>query len=187
VSAAVPWTLELGIVNRLFNHWAAAAGQPHHSPGSAKANGREPKTSLGRVFNFKLGCFDDVWVLIYADACPHLWLKTRPRFSPVSFSLSMHSHLHLSSMLHFLLQLLDTHMKKLIILALSVIIMKKRRETMSMESLVSSSALFTFWLGSLPLSDVFFITYLAPCKTTFLFTSVGNVIKLFKAVSYNFS
>ncbi len=28
--------------------------------GSAKANGREPKTCLGRVFNYKLGCFGDV-------------------------------------------------------------------------------------------------------------------------------
>jgi len=26
-------------------------------PGSAKANRREPKSYLGRVFNFKLGCF----------------------------------------------------------------------------------------------------------------------------------
>jgi|APCry1669190288_1035285.scaffolds.fasta_scaffold169792_1 hypothetical protein len=26
-------------------------------PGSAKANGREPKSCLNRVFNFKLGCF----------------------------------------------------------------------------------------------------------------------------------
>ena len=25
--------------------------------GSTKANGREPKSCLGRVFNFKLGCF----------------------------------------------------------------------------------------------------------------------------------
>ncbi len=32
--------------------------------GSAKANGKEPKTGMGRVFNFKLGCFDDVRVLI---------------------------------------------------------------------------------------------------------------------------
>jgi hypothetical protein len=39
---------------------------------SMKANGREPKTGFGRVFNFKLGCFDDVCVLVYADACPHL-------------------------------------------------------------------------------------------------------------------
>jgi hypothetical protein len=57
--------------------------------GSVKAKGREPKTGLDRVFNIKLGCFDDVCVLIYADARPHLYLKTRPRFSPVSFSLSM--------------------------------------------------------------------------------------------------
>jgi hypothetical protein len=40
--------------------------------GSAKANGREPKTGLGRVFNFKSGCFDDVHILIYADTLPHL-------------------------------------------------------------------------------------------------------------------
>jgi len=40
--------------------------------GSAKANGREPKTGLGRVFNFKSGCFDDVHVLIYADTLPNI-------------------------------------------------------------------------------------------------------------------
>jgi hypothetical protein len=28
-----------------------------HKPGSAKANGKEPKSCLGRVFNFKLGPF----------------------------------------------------------------------------------------------------------------------------------
>ena len=28
--------------------------------GSAKASGREPKTCLGQVFNYKLGCFEDV-------------------------------------------------------------------------------------------------------------------------------
>jgi hypothetical protein len=27
------------------------------NPGSSKANGREPKSCLGRVFNFKSGCF----------------------------------------------------------------------------------------------------------------------------------
>ncbi len=57
--------------------------------GSAKANGRESKTSLGQVFNFELGCFDDVRLLIYVDARPHLKLKTQPRFSPVSLSFSM--------------------------------------------------------------------------------------------------
>jgi hypothetical protein len=47
--------------------------------GSAKANRREPKTYLGRVFNNKLGCFDDVHELIYVDARPDLKLKTRPK------------------------------------------------------------------------------------------------------------
>ncbi len=44
-----------------------------------KANGREPKTRLGQVYNYKLGCFDDVHVLIYVYAYPHLLLKTRPK------------------------------------------------------------------------------------------------------------
>ncbi len=30
------------------------------SAGSVKVIGREPKTCLGRVFNYKLGCFEDV-------------------------------------------------------------------------------------------------------------------------------
>ncbi len=45
---------------------------PKLRPGCAKANGREPKTYLGRVFNYKLGCFDDVHVHIFMDASPHL-------------------------------------------------------------------------------------------------------------------
>jgi len=52
-----------------FNHWL---GEEQDKEGRAKANGREPKTGLGWVFNFKLGCFDDVHVLIYADAHTHL-------------------------------------------------------------------------------------------------------------------
>jgi hypothetical protein len=40
--------------------------------GSAKANGREPKTGLGRVFNSKSGCFDDEYLLIYINARPQL-------------------------------------------------------------------------------------------------------------------
>jgi len=40
--------------------------------GSAKANGREPKTCLGRVFNHKLGCFNDVHVFVYVDTRPYL-------------------------------------------------------------------------------------------------------------------
>ncbi len=51
---------------------------------SGKTNWREPKTGWGLVFNFKLGCFDDVCVFIYAEARPHLQLKTQPRFSPFS-------------------------------------------------------------------------------------------------------
>jgi hypothetical protein len=41
-------------------------------PGSTKANGRVTKTCLSQVFNYKLGCFDDVHVLIYVDMRPHL-------------------------------------------------------------------------------------------------------------------
>ncbi len=59
--------------------------QKHAVPGSVKANGREPKSCLGQVFNYKLGCFDGMHILICADARPHLELKTRPRFCPVSF------------------------------------------------------------------------------------------------------
>ncbi len=39
---------------------------------SEKANGRETKTCLGRVFNSKLGCFNDAHALIYVDTCPYL-------------------------------------------------------------------------------------------------------------------
>jgi hypothetical protein len=35
-------------------------------------SGREPKTGLGRVFNFKSGCFDDEYLLIYMNARPQL-------------------------------------------------------------------------------------------------------------------
>jgi hypothetical protein len=52
--------------------------------GSLKDNGREPKTCLGQVFNYKLSCLDDVHVLIYMEARPHLQLKMWPRFIPVS-------------------------------------------------------------------------------------------------------
>jgi hypothetical protein len=52
--------------------WTISFSHIYIELGSVKANGRKPKTGLGRVFNFKLGCFDGVHVLIYADACPHL-------------------------------------------------------------------------------------------------------------------
>jgi hypothetical protein len=45
---------------------------PWASPGSTKANRREPKTCCGRVFNCKLGCFNNVHAFIYVDARPHL-------------------------------------------------------------------------------------------------------------------
>jgi hypothetical protein len=51
------------------------AGMPYpkcDTTGSAKASGGEPKTGLARVFYFKLGCFDDVPVLFYVNARPHL-------------------------------------------------------------------------------------------------------------------
>ncbi len=44
---------------------------PGIQAGRAKANGREPKTCLDPVFNYKLGCFNDVHVFIYVDAGPH--------------------------------------------------------------------------------------------------------------------
>jgi hypothetical protein len=40
--------------------------------GSAKAIGREPKTCLHQVFNYKLGCFNDLHAFIYVDAHPRL-------------------------------------------------------------------------------------------------------------------
>ncbi len=51
--------------------------------GRAKANGREPKSCLGRGSNSKLGRF-----AIFKNKCmtcaqPLLKLKTRPKFSPV--------------------------------------------------------------------------------------------------------
>jgi hypothetical protein len=57
--------------------------------GSAKANGREPKSCLGRVFNFKLDCFVVYNCMAYIQVLPSLQWKTRPRFRPVSLSLSM--------------------------------------------------------------------------------------------------
>ncbi len=51
---------------------------------SVKANMREPKTYLDRVFNYKLGCYDDMHILIYVDTCLHLHLKTQPRFCVLS-------------------------------------------------------------------------------------------------------
>jgi hypothetical protein len=38
--------------------------------GSAKANGREPKNCFGRVFNYKLGCFEDVYETHVCERTP---------------------------------------------------------------------------------------------------------------------
>ncbi len=54
-----------------------------------KAIGREPKSCLSRVFNFKLDCFVMCTTEWRIQAHPSLELKTRPRFCPVSWSLSM--------------------------------------------------------------------------------------------------
>ncbi len=53
-------------------------------PGSAKANGREPKNCLGRIFNFNLGCFVMRTIAWPIQVQPSLERKTRPRFCPVS-------------------------------------------------------------------------------------------------------
>jgi hypothetical protein len=57
-------TLRITYVNIQQNNAGLKCDDTQHSIvlcwGSAKANGREPETCLGRVFNNKLGCFDDV-------------------------------------------------------------------------------------------------------------------------------
>ncbi len=57
--------------------------------GNAKVNGREPWSCLGRVFNFKLGHFASKQHKCIAHMQQLLELKTRPRFFPVNWSLSM--------------------------------------------------------------------------------------------------
>ncbi len=56
----------------------------HGMAGSVKANGSEPKSCLGRVFNFKLDCFVMYAIERHIQAHPSLELKTRPRFCPVN-------------------------------------------------------------------------------------------------------
>jgi hypothetical protein len=56
--------------------------------GNKKENGSEPKSCLGRVFNFKLDSFADMNELYGANAKPCLKLKLGPRFCPASLSLS---------------------------------------------------------------------------------------------------
>jgi hypothetical protein len=56
--------------------------------GSAKANGRDPKSCSGWVFNLKLGCFVMCAIARHIQARPSLELWTQLRFRPVSWSLS---------------------------------------------------------------------------------------------------
>jgi hypothetical protein len=55
----------------------------------AKANGREPKSCMGGVFHFKLGCLDMCTIAWPVQVQTSLEWKTRPKFCPVSLSLSM--------------------------------------------------------------------------------------------------
>jgi hypothetical protein len=59
--------------------------------GSAKANGREPKSCLGRVFNFKLGYSIMYAIAQHIQERPSLELKTRPQqifgYLPLAFVL----------------------------------------------------------------------------------------------------
>jgi hypothetical protein len=70
------------------------------SQGSTKAHGREPKSGLGQVFNIKLGYFAMYALAQHIQARPSLELKTRPRFCPVSLSLSMASHFNWHGLTH---------------------------------------------------------------------------------------
>ncbi len=40
-----------------FDDTQCKGKEAYKGPGNAKANEREPKSCLGRVFDFKLGCF----------------------------------------------------------------------------------------------------------------------------------
>jgi hypothetical protein len=72
--------------------WQLAVLSNHlrHIPGSAKANGREPKSCSGRIFNFKLGCFVMCTIARPIQVQLSLEWKTQSSFCPVSLSLSMH-------------------------------------------------------------------------------------------------
>ncbi len=74
--------------------------------GSTITNGREPRSCVGRVFNRKLGSFTDNTKNVAACKRPFLKSKTRPRFCPVSWSLSMAQFYALGSrMLVYAMQL----------------------------------------------------------------------------------
>ncbi len=49
---------------------------------NVKANGREPKSCAGLVFNFKIDCFNPEHGQNCVDTRPRPELKTLPRFCP---------------------------------------------------------------------------------------------------------
>ncbi len=64
---------------------------PRGEAGSARTNGREPRSCLGRVFNSKLG-----HIATLGSKCmqPLLKLKTQPMARPVRKSLSVGEAIH---------------------------------------------------------------------------------------------
>ncbi len=69
------WSFEAELITKF-----KAIATEYIKAGSAKANGRDPKSCLGRVYNFKASCF----VYCIAHMHPLLELKTCPRFCPVN-------------------------------------------------------------------------------------------------------
>jgi hypothetical protein len=64
-----------------------------------KVNGREPKSCLGQVFNFKLGCFCHEYNCVAQTNKPQLELKTRPLFCPLNL-ISYYDIILLCSRIH---------------------------------------------------------------------------------------
>jgi len=78
----------------VINNWLPLSGLMSSSTNISISqehvtNRREPRSCLGRVFNCTLGSFTDNTKNVAACKWPLLKLKTRPRFCPVSSSLSM--------------------------------------------------------------------------------------------------
>ncbi len=89
----IVYSFQLSILSDLRSVFLRCDNCPIVKLGSSEANRREPKSCLGWVFNFKLGCFVMYAIPWDIQARLSLELKTRPRFCPASFSLSMFKHL----------------------------------------------------------------------------------------------
>jgi hypothetical protein len=78
LSMGILWSVRIGQYTELSMHWLVLTDQHalpstmHDRVESIKANGREPKSGLGRVFNSKLGCFATCVISWYTQAHPHL-------------------------------------------------------------------------------------------------------------------